>query len=94
MVKKSPEKKGYEKMKGLRNWMVGDIRNALELEKPLRFRKWYRCSKGGDYKDKIASQYDAMYDYAKRHGISMDDVPDAHNCPRSFWEWIGRRTAK
>ena len=65
-------------MKNLRNWTMEDVRKALEC---------VMYERGGDYKDHVVAQYDAMYDYAEINGISMDEVPDAYNCPRSFWAW-------
>lgn len=45
----------------------------------------------GDYKDRAADWYDAIYDAAARMGRleEIKDMPDAHNCPRSFLGWLG-----
>ena len=46
---------------------------------------------GGDYKDQAVDWYDAIYDAAERMGRleEIEDMPDAHNCPRSFLVWLG-----
>lgn len=65
-------------MKNLRKWTNSDFEAALAN---------VSYEDGMDYKDRAGVKYDAMCRYAYEHCITMKDVPDGWNCPRSFMEW-------
>lgn len=65
-------------MKNLRKWTIADVEAALAN---------VSYEDGMDYKDYAGVQYEAMAQYAYDHYISMKEVPDGWNCPRSFMAW-------